>query len=143
MIEDLQSTNGTRVGDERLTGARLLVSGDVIEIGSTLLVFESDPIVLSSVDASHQSDVQIARVRPEDKLESILELIRALDGTIELNGVLEKVLDTLFRILPQAERGFILLTKYSMGELIPKARSIPEAAGGYISGVQSHDLQPR
>src|SRR5262249_12128948 len=32
-IEDLQSTNGTKVGDRDLTGARLLEDGDLIAIG--------------------------------------------------------------------------------------------------------------
>src|SRR5438046_1114948 len=54
-IEDLQSTNGTRVGDRNLTEIRRLEPGDLIEIGSTLLVFESDPTILSAVDTSSQT----------------------------------------------------------------------------------------
>src|SRR5437764_5640962 len=49
-IEDLQSTNGTRVGDRTLTEIRRLEPGDRIEVGSTLLVFESDPTILSALD---------------------------------------------------------------------------------------------
>ena len=38
-IEDLGSTNGTRVNGESLAGVRSLCSGDLIEAGSTVFVF--------------------------------------------------------------------------------------------------------
>lgn len=40
MVEDLGSRNGTRVGDQPITQPRLLVAGDVIEVGGTLLIVE-------------------------------------------------------------------------------------------------------
>src|SRR5262249_39293696 len=128
-IEDLQSTNGTRIGDRSLTEIRRLEPGDLIEIGSTLLVFETDPTILGEVDTSSQSDAQIVRVRPEEKLQAILEVARALDGTIDSDRVLEKVLETLFHILPQAERGFILLKKEPTGDLILRASRFREQEG--------------
>jgi serine phosphatase RsbU (regulator of sigma subunit) len=137
-IEDLQSTNGTRVGDRDLTEIRRLEPGDLIEIGSTRLVFETDPTILSAVDTSSQTDVQIIQVRPEEKLQSILEIARALDGTIDLDGVLEMVLETLFRILPQAERGFILLKKESTDDLILRASRFRELEG--VSPVFSRTI---
>ena len=39
-IEDMASTNGVRVNDEQLAGARRLRAGDRIEVGSTEIVFE-------------------------------------------------------------------------------------------------------
>jgi predicted component of type VI protein secretion system len=39
-IVDLNSTNGVRVNDRRIDGARELRSGDRIELGSTRIVFE-------------------------------------------------------------------------------------------------------
>jgi serine phosphatase RsbU (regulator of sigma subunit) len=128
-IEDLQSTNGTKVGDRSLTGIKRLEPGDLIEIGSTLLALESDPIILSAVDTSSQTDAEIVRVRPEEKLQAILEIARALDGTIDLDGVLEKVLETLFLILPQAERGFILLKQEPTDDLIPRASRFRDHEG--------------
>ena len=44
-----------------------------------------------------------------------------LGGTIHLDGVLGKILEALFTILPQAERGFILLRGEGTGELTLKA----------------------
>jgi len=40
-IVDLESHNGTRVNGERITGPRVLTSGDVIAIGDTVLVLHS------------------------------------------------------------------------------------------------------
>ena len=60
-------------------------------------------------------------VRPEEKLHAILEIARDLGGTIDLDGVLGKVLETLFRILPQAERGFILFKSERSDDLIIRA----------------------
>jgi serine phosphatase RsbU (regulator of sigma subunit) len=157
-IEDLGSVNGTRVGNRDLTGMHRLEDGNLIQIGSTLLAYaesdttivgtvepstesdaeiagtrlmsaKEDTTVLSAVDPSTQTDAQVAQVRPEEKLQAILEIARDLGGTIDLDGVLEKVLETLFRILPQAERGFILLKNQPTGDLIPKARRLREQEG--------------
>jgi FHA domain len=40
IVEDLGSTNGTFVNDERLNGSRQLQAGDVITIGQTQLTYE-------------------------------------------------------------------------------------------------------
>jgi pSer/pThr/pTyr-binding forkhead associated (FHA) protein len=42
LVEDLNSTNGTFVNGERLSGSRPLRSGDVITIGQTQLSYEDD-----------------------------------------------------------------------------------------------------
>src|SRR5512146_2747791 len=41
VLIDLESQNGTFVGGERLVGSRVLVSGDLIGVGNTALVFHS------------------------------------------------------------------------------------------------------
>lgn len=41
IVEDLDSTNGTFVNGERLTGSRLLHAGDVVTIGQTQLTYEA------------------------------------------------------------------------------------------------------
>ncbi|MBX3471079.1 MAG: protein kinase, partial [Planctomycetes bacterium] len=43
VLRDLRSSYGTRVGDERLTGARALVHGDVVRVGDVRLRFD-DPL---------------------------------------------------------------------------------------------------
>ena len=126
-IEDLQSTNGTRVSNRNLTEIRRLEDGNHIEFGDTVLVFtESDEAILKTLDASSHTAPQIIRVHPAEKLKAILDIARELGGTIDVDGVLRKVLDALFRILPQAERGFILLKGDQANPLILRASKFRE-----------------
>src|SRR5271157_2763011 len=121
-IEDLHSTNGTTVANQELTESRRLEDGNLIEIGDTQFVFsETGSTILGVLDVSSTSERQIVMVRPEEKLHAILEIARELGGTIDLDGVLGKVLETLFRILPQAGRGFILLKVEGADHLILRA----------------------
>ncbi len=41
LVEDLNSTNGTFVNDDRLTGSRPLHDGDVVTVGQTQLRYEA------------------------------------------------------------------------------------------------------
>jgi serine phosphatase RsbU (regulator of sigma subunit) len=142
-LEDLHSTNGTRVGDRDLTKIHLLADGDLIEIGSFRLVFSGGgPRVLAALDASSTDERQAARVRPEEKLGAVLEIAKKLGGTIDLDGVLEKVLDALFRVFPVAERGFILLRGEAAGEVVLRASKVrlPEAGPPLFSRTVFHHV---
>ncbi len=55
----------------------------------------------------------------ESKLAAILEIMKSLGRTVELEAVLPKVLDSLFTIFIQADRGFIIL-KDDSGHLSPR-----------------------
>jgi serine phosphatase RsbU (regulator of sigma subunit) len=46
---------------------------------------------------------------PESKLSAILEIMKSLGKSVDLDTVLPKVLDSLFTIFKQADRGFIIL----------------------------------
>ncbi len=59
-------------------------------------------------------------VRPEAKLKAVLEISRSLAGTIDLDALLPKILDTLFNVFPHADRGCVLF-KGPDGKMIPKA----------------------
>ena len=56
---------------------------------------------------------------PEAKLSAILEIMKNLGRAVTLDEVLPKVLDTLFTIFIQADRGFIVLND-DEGQLKPK-----------------------
>ena len=56
---------------------------------------------------------------PEAKLAAILEIMKNLARAVTLDDVLPKVLDTLFTIFIQADRGFIVLSD-AEGNLEPK-----------------------
>jgi serine phosphatase RsbU (regulator of sigma subunit) len=60
-------------------------------------------------------------VRPEVKLKGILEISRSLAGTLDLQKLLPKILETLFNMFPQADRGCILLKDDASGHLLPRA----------------------
>src|SRR5437899_3063106 len=62
-----------------------------------------------------------ARSAPAAKLRGILEISRTLAGTVDLNSLLPKILDTLFTIFPGADRGCILLKDAATGQMIPRA----------------------
>ena len=49
------------------------------------------------------------RVQPEETLRAVLDITRSLASTLELDDVLDRTLADLFRIFPQADRGFVLL----------------------------------
>ena len=72
----------------------------------------------------------VFEVRPEDKLRGILKINQSLAGLIEVGGIANKILDTLFEIFPQADRGTILM-KEERGARVPQnapqRRFIPAA----------------
>lgn len=65
-----------------------------------------------------QFGVQLS-ASPEAKLSALLEIMKNLGKTVGLEAVLPKVLDSLFTIFLQADRGFIIL-KDEAGNLIPR-----------------------
>ncbi len=60
-------------------------------------------------------------VQPEAKLKAVLEIARSLAGTVDMKAICPKILDTLFGIFPQADRGCILLKDEETGKLVPRA----------------------
>ncbi|MBI1347668.1 SpoIIE family protein phosphatase [bacterium] len=60
-------------------------------------------------------------VRPEAKLKAVLEISRSLAGSTDLDGLLPKILDTLFNVFPHADRGCILFKQDGGDKMIPKA----------------------
>jgi serine phosphatase RsbU (regulator of sigma subunit) len=67
-----------------------------------------------------RSGFQIS-INPEIKLQALLEITRNLAAATGIDRVLSKVLDSLFKIFIQADRGFVVLKDPVSGALIPKA----------------------
>lgn len=150
-IEDLGSGNGTFVNGKKTEGVQALKNGDRIKLGPLLLRFEdlspqassglgrsTEPMavpdgssftldmtgddgstIMGSADAK---GFGLLDVRPEVKLKGVLEISRTLAGTVDLGTLLPRMLDTLFEIFPQADRGSILLKDHISGKLIPAAQ---------------------
>ncbi len=82
---------------------------------------ESNSTIMSSVNVS--TDMRTARinVNPEAKLRALIEISQNLSRALSVDEVLPKLLDSLFKIFIQADRGFIVLRTSPEGPLIPKA----------------------
>lgn len=143
-IEDLGSGNGTTVNGKAVTEPTKLSDDDRIKFGPLLLRFQDETTarpqsfqgapasftlnltggdddegtIMSAIESS--SLYGQLEVRPEAKLQAVLEISRSLAGTVDLDSLLPKILDTLFGIFPHADRGVILLKDATTGAMIPK-----------------------
>jgi signal transduction histidine kinase/CheY-like chemotaxis protein len=82
---------------------------------------ENRSAILGVCKATEASDEYLAGARPEAKLRALLEIGQELANTRDLKGVLDTVLEALFRIFPQAQRGFVLLKGEAAVELVLRA----------------------
>jgi serine phosphatase RsbU (regulator of sigma subunit) len=153
-IKDLGSRNGTFLNGERLRREepQVLRDKDEITICSTVfvfhhaaddeelaaatppLVFESDSggttAIMSKVEMSSQALGTLPQLNPQAKIKALLEISQSLGKSLGLDQVLRKLLDGLFRIFVQAERGFVILSDSRTGKLLPRVVKYrrPEAA---------------
>ena len=130
-IEDMGSGNGTFVNGKRIENQVALKHGDRLKLGPVLLRYESAATTgerardedLSDygnfkVDVSSDNETNtimgvaenssgfgLLDVQPEAKLKAVIEISRSLAGTVDLDVMLPKILDTLFSIFPHADRG--------------------------------------
>ncbi len=122
-LEDLDSHSGTLVDGRPLATRSPLrmVDGQKYQICDYTLIFQDpmvqiqdeekdDSAICETIDvASSSLDKKFLTVRPEEKLRAILEVSKSLGTTLDLGEILDKTLQALFRIFPQADRGFVLL----------------------------------
>lgn len=145
VFEDLGSGNGSYVNGKRIESAVPLQHDDRIKVGPILLRFEADnpsagtrptlgatdafnldvtaddasSTIMGSVGAA--GAFAMLDAQPQAKLKAVLEISRALVGTVDIENLLPKVLDSLFEIFPHADRGCILLKDEAMGRMVPRA----------------------
>ncbi len=60
-------------------------------------------------------------VNPAAKLRAVLEITNSLAGTVDLDTILPRILDTLFEIFRYADRGCILLRDEDGPDMVPRA----------------------
>jgi phosphoserine phosphatase RsbU/P len=77
--------------------------------------------VMSRLDASPRRPGAQLIVNPEVKLRAMIEISHSLGRAVALEEVLPKLLDSMFKIFVQADRGFIILRQGADGPLVPKA----------------------
>jgi len=81
----------------------------------------SGSTIMSQLDVSSGFTGMRLQVNTEAKLKALLEISRNLGRALALDEVLPKILDSLFKIFAQADRGFIVLKDSLTGRLVPKA----------------------
>ncbi len=142
-VEDLGSGNGTFLNGKRLTGRTQLNADDRLKLGPILLRFEpksgtrrgsvqqetltnvefaADDTVTIVESAENSGGFGVLEVRPEAKLRAVIEIARSLAGTVDFRAILPLILETLFSIFPQADRGCILLKDPETGAMTPAAQ---------------------
>jgi phosphoserine phosphatase RsbU/P len=148
-IEDLHSRNGTIVNGQPVLQRQLLAENDELRICDLTFLFHLNPArlqvplpegtdpnasavmvdddqitsrssVMSKVDLTFGSSGLQLQVNTEVKLKALIEIGQNLGKALGLSEVLPKLLDSLFKIFLQADRGLIVLKDPQTGRLTPK-----------------------
>ncbi len=149
-VEDMNSRNGTYVNGRAVEGRQRLDEGDQLSVCDLVFVFHqrlpgappetedesartlpgiyfddvrpaSNSTIMSKVDVSTGSTGLRLEVNAEAKLKALIEIGQNLGTALSVDEVLPKLLDSLFKIFVQADRGFVVLRDRDTGRLVPKA----------------------
>ncbi len=141
-LEDLQSRNKTYLNNQEVNGKVRLNDNDRIKICDFLCAYQENQrrelppdlrpeieleedeghasTVMSTVEAAPDSHL-ILDSQPAEKLKILLEITNSLAKTLQLEPLLPKIIDNLFQIFKQADRGFVVMYDEGTNKLIPKA----------------------
>lgn len=145
-VEDLKSRNGTQLNGINVEGRAALADDDEVKICELLFRFyngapgdhtkgakrpslentlammvdEESSTIMSKIEVSTTGTGLRVTVNPEVKLKALIEITQNLATSLSLDEVLPKILDSLFKVFVQADRGFIVL-RDERGTLVPKA----------------------
>ena len=148
-VEDLHSRNGTFVNGQAILGRTRLNENDQLAIcdltftfhqsaggvispppdeGSSAVAMMVDDVrpasnstVMSKVSVSSGADGLQLEVNAATKLKALIEIGKNLRSVLGLDDVLSGLLDSLFAIFLQADRGFVVLRDSDNGGLVPRA----------------------
>lgn len=147
-VEDLESRNGTFLNDERVVNRAPLRDGDQLLICGQTFRFHGDHRSNATItedtnlfDLMEDDTTEAARAsvmatfdvggggsaswrlsaKPEVKLSALLEITNNLGKAMSVEEILPKLLDSLFKIFVQADRGFVVMRPKPDGPLVPVA----------------------
>ncbi len=107
-LEDLGSTHGTFVNDIRVTGRHPLSHNDRIRLGranSNTMIYRTHREFSDLMETAEEIEPTAENLR---NLWALLEISKALNSSLRLDDVLEKVIEAVLA-LTRAERGMLLL----------------------------------
>lgn len=118
---DLQSSNGTSINQMRIrpNQPERLTEGDRIGIGPYVLSFSVSPLPVPSdktmyirevVNATKLDD-SIYTENPAHKLQALFDLTQSLARTLDVGCLIDRLLEQLMRLFPNADRALVLLTE--------------------------------
>ena len=149
-VEDLNSRNGTFLNEQLVEGRQPLLNGDELRVCDLVFAFHTGTpesavaaweaaegveatammidddrptggsTVMSKVDISAGTSGLQLTINPEAKLKALVQIGQYLGRALGLGEVLPKLMDGLFTIFPQADRGFVVLRDKDTGKLVPK-----------------------
>lgn len=147
ILEDLKSRNGTLINNRLVSNPVILKHRDRIQVCSIVMFFyadgqendaeDFDEFQARIDDNEHPSDKSsymatfdmfqnkgqsgLTSASAESKLKALVAIGRHLGEAVKLEEVLLRILESLFDIFPQADRGIIILRDPKTGRLLPKA----------------------
>ena len=143
-IQDLESANGTFLHGQQVARGQKhttpLKHGDGIKLGPVKFRFEIDDdaeqtffesssgidivdgITDTIMGSAMASGFGAFQTKPEEKLKGILKINQALAGQVDPAVIAPRIIDTLFDIFPQADRGSILTKLPGSERLVPIAQ---------------------
>ncbi len=117
LFEFRNETDEDRLADAEPNGSSLLVplkEGDEPGPGTSS--------IMATLDVSRGPSVSWQfSAKPEAQLEAILEISHNLSNTLSVKEILPKLLDSLFKIFVQADRGFVIMRLREDAPLVPVA----------------------
>ncbi len=123
------SRNGTYVNDQRVPvpGRVRLRDQDRVRICDVRFTFHLDPESTFAVEASvgHADSGPCLDAQPADRLRVLLAISAALRGTLDIAAVLDRTLEHLFLMFPQAERGLVVFQEDAAGPPVVRALRTP------------------
>jgi serine phosphatase RsbU (regulator of sigma subunit) len=172
-VEDLASRNGTYLNGRLVVNRQPLTENDEVQICDLVFVFHQGPptVPLSNAKAAEEAEITAMMIDDEEpssnsaimstldisggssglkletnaqaKLKALIEIGQSLGKAVGLTDVLARLMDGLFSIFVQADRGFIILKDQETGKLIPRAikhRRADDAATIRVSRTIINDV---
>jgi phosphoserine phosphatase RsbU/P len=149
-IEDMGSRNGTFVNNTQIQSRLELKDSDKIRICDFLYSFHNTTSPIrntpatpppGAVNAEPPEDLEsitfeaslsstnshvLLEAQPAEKIRALIDITNNLSNTLELDSLLPKIVDSLFQLFKQADRGFIILREEGMERDKPVERLIPK-----------------